>query len=89
LRDSGLGKQKISLDAHHFNPKTTTQIHQEKGIYLTQVKENQATFLKQCKALKADFKALAEIVEHDKAHGRITVRRAQLFSLKSLDLDSR
>jgi predicted transposase YbfD/YdcC len=89
LRDSGLGKQKISLDAHHFNPKTTAQIHQDKGIYLTQVKENQAIFLKQCKALILECTPLAETVEHDKGHGRITTRRAQLFSLELLTLDSR
>ncbi len=89
LKDSGLGNQKISLDAHHFNPTTTAQIHQENGIYLTQVKENQAIFLTQCKTLYTDCASLAETVEHDKAHGRITTRRAQLFSLKPLVLDSR
>ena len=89
LKDSGLEKQKISLDAHHFNPSTTAQIHQAKGIYLTQVKENQATFLKQCKKLVSDGSALAETIDHDKAHGRVTTRRAQLFSLESIDLHSR
>ncbi len=46
--DKKLEEQKISLDAHHFNPITTFQIHQANGIYVTQVKENQAIFLKQC-----------------------------------------
>jgi len=27
LKDRGLEKQKVSLDAHHFNPATTAQIH--------------------------------------------------------------
>lgn len=89
LKDSGLEQQKISLDAHHFNPKTTAQIQQAKGIYLTQAKENQATFLKQSKQLSKDCTALAETIEHEKAHGRVTTRRAQLFSLESLMLDSR
>jgi predicted transposase YbfD/YdcC len=89
LKDSGLEKQKVSLDAHHFNPITTAQIHQADGIYLTQVKENQAIFLKQCKSLPIQSKPLAETISHEKAHGRVTTRRAQLFSLDSLSLDSR
>lgn len=89
LKESGLDKQKVSLDAHHFNPITTTQIHQAKGIYLTQVKENQAIFLEQCKLLSTQSTPLAETMSHEKAHGRDTTRRAQLFSLDSLSLASR
>lgn len=89
LKESGLEKQKISLDAHHFNPITTAQIHQANGIYVTQVKENQAIFLKQCKSLHTQFTPLAETASHEKTHGRVTTRRAQLFPLDSLSLDSR
>lgn len=89
LRESGLGSQKISLDAHHFNPTTTTQIHKDNGIYLIQAKENQAVFLQQCKALCVNSTPLAKTVEHDKAHGRVTTRSAQLFTLEPLILDSR
>jgi predicted transposase YbfD/YdcC len=89
LKDSGLEKQKVSLDAHHFNPATLGQIHQAGGIYLVQAKENQPVFLQQCQALRTESAALAETVDHDKANGRVTTRRAQLFSLASLALDSR
>ena len=89
LKGSGLENQKISLDAHHFNPMTTTQIHQAKGVYLTQVKENQAIFLKQCQLLSTQSVALAETTSHEKSHGRVTTRRAQLFPLSSLSLASR
>lgn len=89
LKDSGLEKQKVSLDAHHFNPITTTQIHQAGGIYLTQAKENQRLFLQQCQTLHSQALALAETVEHEKAHGRVTTRRAQMFSLASVTLDPR
>jgi len=89
LRESGLGSQKISLDAHHFNPTTTAQIHKGNGIYLIQAKENQAVFLQQCKALCLNSNPLAKTVEHDKAHGRVTTRSAQLFTLEPLVLDSR
>ncbi len=89
LKDSGLEKQKVSLDAHHFNPTTTTQIHQAGGIYLMQAKENQPVFLQQCQALRSQALALADEVEHEKAHGRVTTRRAQMFSLTSVTLDPR
>jgi len=89
LKDSGLEKRKVSLDAHHFNPATTAQVHQAGGIYLTQAKENQPVFLQQCQALRTESPVLAEAVEHDKARGRVTTRRAQLFSLVSLTLDAR
>jgi predicted transposase YbfD/YdcC len=89
LKDSGLEKQKVSLDAHHFNPATLGQIHQAGGIYLTQAKENQPVFLQQCQALRTESMALAEAVGHEKSHGRVTTRRAQLFSLVSLTLDTR
>jgi len=89
LKDSGLDKQKVSLDAHHFNPTTTAQIHQAGGLYLTQVKENQAIFLQQCKIVHQQFLPLAETIGHEKEHGRVTTRNAHLFSLTSLTLDSR
>ena len=89
LKDSGLEKQKVSLDAHHLNPATLGQIHQAGRIYLVQAKENQPVFLQQCQALRTESAALAETVDHDKANGRVTTRRARLFSLASLTLDSR
>ena len=89
LKDSGLEKRKVSLDAHHFNPATLGQIHQAGGIYLTQAKENQPVFLQQCQALRTESAALAEASGHEKSHGRVTTRRAQLFSLVSLTLDAR
>jgi hypothetical protein len=89
LQDSGLEKQKVSLDAHHFNPTTTAQIHQAGGVYLTQVKDNQAIFLQQCKMLHTQFLPLAETIVHEKEHGRVTTRSAHVFSLASLTLDSR
>ena len=51
LKETGLEKAKISLDAHHCNPETMTQIEQAGGLYLIQVKENQPKLLEQCRAL--------------------------------------
>ncbi|MDM8564842.1 ISAs1 family transposase [Candidatus Halobeggiatoa sp. HSG11] len=51
LKKSGLERGKVTLDAHHCNPKTTAQIHRAGGHYLIQVKENQPILLKQCREL--------------------------------------
>jgi predicted transposase YbfD/YdcC len=81
LKDTGLESQNVSLDAHHCNPETTAQIHQAKGIYLVQVKENQAVLLQQCEQLAATQTAMAERDVNDKANGRVTSRRTTFFSL--------
>ena len=44
LKDSGLEKGKVTLDAHHCNPKTTAQIHQAGGCYRFNPKYLQSTF---------------------------------------------
>jgi hypothetical protein len=64
LKETGLEKAKMSLDADHGNPETMTQIAQAGGLYLIQVQENQPKLLEQCRAL-AEPSALAETIEHD------------------------
>jgi len=54
LEESGLAKQKVTLDAHHCNPKTTAQINDAGGIFLTQVKDNQPKLNQQCKKIAAN-----------------------------------
>jgi predicted transposase YbfD/YdcC len=81
LRETGLEGRKVSLDAHHCNPKTTAQIHQAGGVYLTQVKANQTVLLRRCRTVAQSGPALAETTGHDKGHGRVTTRRARLFPL--------
>jgi len=88
LKETGLEKHKISLDAHHCNPETTKQIEQAGGFYLVQVKENQPKLLEQCRAL-AEQSPLAESIEHDSGHGRISTRQASLHDLSLLDIDDR
>ena len=89
LKDSGLEKGKVTLDAHHCNPKTTAQIHQAGGYYLTQVKENQSILLEQCKKSTAEGLRIGSDINTEKGHGRITVRRAELYSTGGLKLHGR
>jgi len=89
IKTSGLGSQKLTLDAHHCNPKTTRLINQAEGQYLIQVKENQTTLLKQLEHIGQTERAQFSHENHEKAHGRITTRRAKIFSIASLDVASR
>ena len=89
LAKTGLDRHKISLDAHHCNPKTTAQIASKKGLYVTQVKNNQAVLRTQCQALSLIEKALFSSEHHEKSHGRLTSQYTTLYALKSMDLDDR
>jgi len=89
LEKTGLEQHKISLDAHHCNPKTTTQITSAGGTYITQVKKNQIVLLTQCEAFSMTEKPLFSSEDHDKSHGRLVSQYTSLYSLKSMDLDGR
>ena len=88
LKETGLENGKISLDAHHCNPETMTQVEQASGLYLIQVKENQPKLLEHCRFL-AEQSPLAETIDHDCGHGFITTRQAQLHNLQLSAIDNR
>lgn len=89
LSDSGLAAQKVTFDAHHCNPETLTQIASAQGTYLTQVKQNQPILLGQCQQLAATEDALFTDSQHEKAHGRLTSRSAELYTMQNGSLDER
>jgi predicted transposase YbfD/YdcC len=89
LAQPQLQGSKVTLDAVHCTPATTTQIHQTQGGYLVQVKANQPTLLSAVRALEATAAPLGTLQRVDKAHGRLEVRHATFFSLASLPLAPR
>lgn len=89
LKETGLEGKKITLDAHHCNPETTAQIASAGGTYLTQVKENQPTLLKQCQLLEKEGTLLLGSENHEKSNGRLTSRSACVFSMAATTLDKR
>ena len=89
LKESGLEAHKVTLDAHHCNPKTMAQIHQAGGQYVIQVKANQPILFKQCQDLAAMATPLSSHPERDKGHGRLTTREGQCFDMSELDLSAR
>ena len=83
LKDTALEGQKVTLDAHHCNPKTTAQIHQAGGEYVVQVKKNQPTLLAYCQHLGASAQVRAGNEEQSKGHGRHTTRQGQGFAISA------
>jgi len=88
IKETQLESHKISMDAHHCNPETLTQINQAKGLYLVQVKENQPKLLEQCRAL-AEQSTLAQVIETELGHGRVSTRQAKLHDLSLVAIDAR
>jgi predicted transposase YbfD/YdcC len=89
LKSAKLEAQKVSLDAHHCNPKTTAQIHQAGGEYVIQVKQNQPKLLEHCQHLAATVPPRASYDERTKGHGRSTTRKARAFAINSCALAPR
>ena len=89
LSASHLDKGKNTLDAHHCNPTTLSQIAVAGGIYMTQVKDNQPILLEQCKNLALEQKEVFSYENHDKAHGRLTSRHANIYPMDTVPLAPR
>ena len=88
MKETGLEKSKMTLDAHHCNPETMTQIEQAGGQYLIQVKENQPKLLEYCRDLGKQ-PSLVETVSYDSSRGLVCTREAHLHQLHLSDIDSR
>ena len=89
LAQTGLEKGKTTMDALHFNPKTTGQIHQARGQYVIQLKENQPLLLAQMSQEAAEASPLGTLKTVDKGHGRLEIRQATFFKISHLEWDPR
>ena len=89
LRETGLEKGKVTLDALHMNPTTTAQINLAGGIYIIQVKDNQEELRKQCQRLVAEDAPLEVITTVEKGHGRHETRKGSFFDLEKIELAER
>ena len=89
LRETGLEKGKITLDALHMNPTTTAQINLAGGTYIIQVKDNQEALRKQCERLAAEDASLGMITTAEKGHGRRETRNGAFFDLEKIEFPER
>ena len=88
IKETGLESQNLTLDAHHCYPDTMSPIEAADGTYLIQVKENQPKLLEHCRNLTLQS-SIAEIIEHDLGHGRISSYKSNLYKLSLSDIDER
>jgi len=89
LRETGLEEGQVTLDALHFNPKTTRQIHLAGGVYVIQVKDNQPELKDQLIQWAARVQPLGQISTSEKAHGRLETRQGTFVALAGLSVDPR
>jgi predicted transposase YbfD/YdcC len=89
LRETGLEKGKVTLDALHMNPITTAQINLASGMYIIQVKDNQEELRKQCEQLAAENVSLGIITTVDKGHGRQETRKGAFFDMEKVEFAER
>jgi len=89
LRETGLEKRKVTLDALHMNPTTTAQINLAGGTYIIQVKDNQEGLRKQCERLAAEEESLGVILTTEKGHGRHETRKGTFFDLEKIGFPER
>jgi len=89
LAETGLEKGKSTLDALHFNPKTTRQINQAQGHYVSQLKENQPLLLAQLSQEATEATPLGRLKTTATGHGRLEIREVAFFKICHLDLDPR
>jgi len=89
LRETGLDEGKVTLDALHFNPKTTRQIHLAGGVYVIQVKDNQPELKDQLIHWAALVQPLGQVSASEKAHGRLETRQSTFVALTGLTVEPR
>jgi predicted transposase YbfD/YdcC len=84
LRESGLEKKNVTLDALHLNPCTTQQIDQAGGHYIIQAKGNQSILQRQLQQVEATQTPIDTYTTVDNGHGRLEVRRGRCFDVSDL-----
>lgn len=89
INTSGVGNQKVTLDALHFNPETLHLIKKAKGVYVVGLKKNQGELLADMS--KASDYLRPTYIEKtvDKGHGRIEIREYQIFDTQKEYVDKR
>jgi predicted transposase YbfD/YdcC len=89
IKSSGVGEQKLTLDALHFCPKTLHLIHKAGGTYLVGLKKNQGELLEDMTKASEYLPISYQHKTVEKGHGRIDTRAYQLFDIRKEYIDKR
>lgn len=74
LAESGVEKQKVSMDALHLKPDTLEGINKVGGKYLVGLKGNQKELYEDMEHCPKYLNIHSELQEHEKGHGRLEER---------------
>lgn len=89
LESSGLLGQKVSMDALHLNPDTTSTLHLAGGTYLIGLKGNQEEMMQEMQLCARQLPAKHQQRTWDKGHGRIDERSYQCYDVRGAYFDKR
>lgn len=89
ILETGSANQKITADALHLNPKTTTPIEQAKGIFLIGLKGNQKELFEDMEKSATYLSPVNETVTIDKGHGRLEKRTYFHYEIEDEYFDKR
>lgn len=89
IRETGSANQKITADALHLNPKTTTPIAEANGIFLIGLKGNQKELLEDMEKSTTYLSPVNELVTIDKGHGRLEKRTYFHYEIEKEYFDKR
>ena len=90
LNDMGLHNQKITLDGLQLNPLTINAIEGSGGVYIVDIKANQALLYRYCICRSVLIQAAFERVDApQRGHGRVEQRSDQCFSMSPTALAPR
>ena len=89
LKETGPEKGKVTADALHCNPETTSQISFAGGTYVIQVKENQPKLRRQCETLAEEGEPLGIQASTDEGHGRIEIRFTEFSDMENVPVAER
>ena len=78
-----------TLDALHTDAPLLSDINQQQGVYLVQVKGNQKNLLEDCAHLHQNQEEKYKFSSLDKGHGRLEKREGFLFPINIESLDDR
>lgn len=89
IKEKGLAKQKLTLDALHLKPNTLAPIARAGGIYLVGLKENQKEMYREVKQMSKYLSSVYKTETLEKGHGRIQQRCYEVYDTEDIYKDER
>lgn len=84
LQEDPLARQCLTFDALHTQSQTLEMVEDAQGIYIAQVKANQAALLEDLQDHTQLMDSAAEEQTLEKGHGRIEERKASFYSVEAV-----